>query len=45
MEARIEDPGDLVTLRFRLSWSIPAVLGILLFILGLLMGRSHGFPA
>ena len=35
MEARTEEPGDLVTLRFRLSWSIPAVVGILLFILGL----------
>ena len=45
MEVRPRDPGDLVTLRFRLSWSVPAVLGILLFILGLLTGRSHGFPA
>ena len=45
MEMRTEEPGDLVTLRFRLSWSIPAVMGILLFILGLLTGRSHGFPA
>ena len=34
-----------MTLRFRLSWSIPAVVGLLLFILGLLAGRSHGFPA
>ena len=34
-----------MTLRFRLSWSVPAVLGILLFILGLLTGCSHGFPA
>ena len=39
------EPRDLVTLRFRLSWSIPAVLGILLFILSLLTGRSHGFPS
>ena len=39
------DPGDLVTLRFRLGWLIPVLLGILLFILGLLTGRSHGFPA
>ena len=45
MEVKSRDPGDLVTLRFRLSWSIPMVLGILLFILGLLTGRSHGFPA
>ena len=44
-EARTEEPGDFVTHRFRLSWSIPAVVGILLFILGLLTGRSHGFPA
>ena len=43
MEPR--DPGDLVTLRFRLGWSIPVVLVILLFILGLLTGCSHGFPA
>ena len=34
-----------MTLRFRLSWLVPVVLGILLFILGLLIGRSHGFPA
>ena len=34
-----------MTVRFRLSWSIPAVVGLLLFILGLLAGRSHGFPA
>ena len=45
MEDKPEDPGDLVGLRFRLSWSIPVVLGILLFILGLLTVRSHGFPA
>ena len=45
MEMRPRDLGDLVTLRYRLSWSFPAVLGILLFILGLLTGRSHGFPA
>ena len=44
-EMRVEEPRDLVTLRFRLSWSIPAVMGILLFILGLLTGCSHGFPA
>ena len=48
-QRRTEDkpgsPGDLVTLRFRLSWSIPVVMGILLFILGLLAGSSHGFPA
>ena len=29
IEAEPRDPGDLVTLRFRLSWSVPAVLGIL----------------
>ena len=40
-----KDPRDLVTLRFRLGWSIPVVLGILLFIIGLLTGCSHGFPA
>ena len=45
MEARPESPTDLVTLRFRLSWSVPVVVGLLLFILGLLTGRSHGFPA
>ena len=44
-DARTEEPGDLVTLRFRFSWLIPAVVGILLFILGLLTGRSHRFPA
>ena len=44
-ETRTEETGDLVTLRFRLSWSIPAVVGLLLYILGLLTGRSHGFPA
>ena len=42
MEARTEDQGDLVTLRFRLSWSIPVVMGILLFILGLLTGAPMG---
>ena len=35
----------MVALRFRLSWSIPAMLGLPLFILGLLTGCSHGFPA
>ena len=45
MEDKPEELRDLVTLRFKLSWSIPAVLGILLFILSLLTGRSHGFPA
>ena len=45
MEMKPRDPGDLVTLRFRLGLSIPVVLGILLFILGLLTGCSHGFPA
>ena len=44
-EDKPEEPGDLVTMRFRLSWTVPAVLGILLFILGLLTGHSHGFPA
>ena len=29
MEMKPRDPGDLVTFRFRLSWSIPVVLGIL----------------
>ena len=45
MEVKSRDPEDLVTLRFRLSWSILMVLGILLFILGLLTSCSHGFPA
>ena len=45
-QKRTEDePRDMVTLRFRLSWSIPAMLGLPLFILGLLTGCSHGFPA
>ena len=42
MEARPRDPGDMVTLRIRLSWSVPMVLGILLFILGLLASAPMG---
>ena len=43
MEDKPDEPRDLVTLRFRLSWSIPAVLGILLFILGLLTAALTDF--
>ena len=43
MEALIS--RDWVTLRFRLSWSIPALMCLMVFLLGLCIGRSHGFPA